>query len=137
MPEIDYDSLPQSGETSANDPVDESQVLEMVARANEDQRAIIDNIMELVLQNDTSRPNAYFIDGPEGTGKTFVYRCLTSLCALHNFEVIAAAWTGIAAMLLPKGRTVHSRFKIPLNLHEHSISSLKVNSQEANNIKRA
>ena len=128
LPEIDYDLLPQSGETSANDPIDESQVLEMVAQANEDQRAIIDNIMELVRENDISKPNAYFIDGPGGTGKTFVYRCLISLCALHTFEVISVAWTGIAAMLLPKGRTVHSLFKLHLNLHEHSISSLKVNS---------
>ena len=56
---------------------------------------------------------------------------------LHNFEVIAVASKGIAAMLLPKGRTVHSRFKLPLNLHEHSISALKVNSKGADNIKNA
>lgn len=52
-------------------------------------------------------------------------------------QVIAVAWTGIAAMLLPHGRTVHSRFKLPLNLHEHSVSSLHVNSKEAAIIRSA
>ena len=139
LPEIDFNSLPQpvAVEASVNDSINEAQVLEMVGQANGDQRVIIDNILELMMENDTSKANAYFIDGPGGTGKTFVYRCLISLCMLHNFEVISVAWTGIAAMLLPKGRTVHSRFKLPLNLHEHSISGLKVNSKEAHNIKNA
>ncbi|XP_054259294.1 ATP-dependent DNA helicase pif1-like [Macrosteles quadrilineatus] len=51
--------------------------------------------------------------------------------------IISVAWTGIAAMLLPFGRTVHSRFKLPLNLNEHSVSGLKVNSKEASIIRSA
>ena len=137
LPEIDLNSLPQPMETSVNESIDEAQVLEMVGRANEGQRVIIDHILELMLKNDTTTVNAYFIDGPGGTGKTFVYQCLISLCKLHVFEVISVAWTGIAAMLLPKGRTVTSRFKLPLNLHEHSISGLKINSKEATSIKNA
>jgi len=39
--------------------------------------------------------------------------------------------------LLPRGRTVHSRFKLPLNLHEHSVSGLKVNNKEAAIIRSA
>lgn len=54
---------------------------------------------------------------------------------LQSIEVISVAWTGIAAMLLPNGRTAHSRFKLPLNLHEHSISALKTNSKEAHIIR--
>ena len=69
----------------------------MVGRANKDQRVIIDHILELMLKNDTSKANAYFIGGPGGTGKTFVYRCPISLCTLHDFAVISVAWTGIAA----------------------------------------
>jgi len=46
-------------------------------------------------------------------------------------QVISVAWTGIAVMLFPHGRTVHGRFKLLLNLHEHSISGLKVHSKEA------
>jgi len=52
-------------------------------------------------------------------------------------DVIRVAWTGIAAMLLPGGHTVHSRFKIPLMLTDTSISSLKVNSKEASTIRKS
>lgn len=45
--------------------------------------------------------------------------------------------TDIVAMLLPKGRTAHSRSKLLLNIHEHSIYGLKINSTEANNIENS
>ena len=48
---------------------------------------------------------------------------------------IPVAWTGIAAMLLEGGRTVHNRFKLPIQLNETSVSSIKANSNEANFIK--
>lgn len=104
---------------------------------NEEQRFIINNIISLVKENNTNTPNAYFIDGPGGTGKTFVYNYLIHSCSQLGFDVIAVAWTGIAAMLLPNGRTVHSRFKLPLKLTESSVSFLKVNSKEAEIIKAA
>jgi len=40
-------------------------------------------------------------------------------------------------MLLPGGRTVHSRFKLPLILTDTSVSSLKVNSKEASTIRKS
>jgi len=52
-------------------------------------------------------------------------------------DVISIAWTGIAAMLLPGGRTVHSRFKLLLILTDTSVSSLKVNSKEASTIRKS
>jgi len=81
--------------------------------------------------------NAYFLDGPGGTGKTFVYQCLIHSCTQLGKDVVSVAWTGIATMLLPHGRTVHSSFKLPLNLHEHSVSGLKVNSKGASIIRSA
>ena len=134
LPAIDVKSLPVSIEPAITY-MTEGDVLDMVRRANKDQKEIIDKIMNVVRANDTSKSNAYFIDGPGGTGKTFIYQCLIHLCMLQHFDFISVAWTGIAAMLLPRGRTVHSQFKLPLNLHEHSISSLKINSKEALKIK--
>lgn len=110
-------------------------VTNMLSKANIKQRAFIDEISNLVEKFDVNSSNAYFLDGPGGTGKTFVYQCLIEICKERGHEFIAVAWTGIAAMLLPEGRTVHSRFKLPLNLNEHSISSLKVNSKEADYIR--
>jgi len=38
------------------------------------------------------------------------------------------ALSGIAALLLDRGRTSHSRFKIPLSIYEDSVAGLKYNS---------
>jgi len=113
------------------------QLTNMMSKANEEQHVFIDEIRGLIETYDVNVSNAYFLDGPGGTGKTFVYQCLIGLCEQLGLNVISVAWTGIAAMLLPHGRTVHSRFKLPLSLHEHSISGLKVNSKEAREIRSA
>ncbi|CAB4488149.1 unnamed protein product [Rhizophagus irregularis] len=44
---------------------------------------------------------------------------------------LAVASSGIAALLLPGGRTAHSCFKIPINIHEDSTCSIKHNSDLA------
>ena len=41
---------------------------------------------------------------------------------------LCVALSGIAALLLDGGRTSHSRFKIPLSIHEDSVAGLKHNS---------
>ena len=45
--------------------------------------------------------------------------------------MICVAWTGIAATILLGGRTVHSVFKLPLDLNEVSNSSISLNSKAA------
>lgn len=57
---------------------------------------------------------AFFIDGPGGTCKTFLYKTLLTNVRNQNFIALATASSGVAASLLPRGRTTHSRFKIPL-----------------------
>ncbi|CAF4657451.1 unnamed protein product [Rotaria sp. Silwood2] len=49
---------------------------------------------------------------------------------------MTVAWTGIAASLLPEGRTVHSRFKLSVPILETSTSSIRSNSQEAEEIRK-
>jgi hypothetical protein len=44
---------------------------------------------------------------------------------------LAVASSGIAALLLPGGRTAHSCFKIPINIHEDSTCSIKHGSDLA------
>ena len=53
--------------------------------------------------------------GPAGTGKTFLYNCLCSYLRARGKIVLCVASSGIAAQLLPGGRTAHLRFKIPLS----------------------
>jgi type II secretory pathway predicted ATPase ExeA len=60
------------------------------------------------------RGGLFFLDGPGGTGKTFVQNtCLAELRS-RNLIALAVATTGIAATLLSGGTTAHSRFKIPV-----------------------
>ena len=98
---------------------------------------IIDEILQVACKNDNSVCNAYFIEGPSGIGKTFVYQCLIYCCLREGFEVISVAWAGIVAMLLPLGRTAHSAFKFSLNLHEQSVSNIRVNSYQWRVIRNA
>jgi hypothetical protein len=60
--------------------------------------------------------NAFFIDGPGGTGKTFLYNNLLAAVRKEGDIALAVASSGIAALLLPGGRTAHSRLKIPFKL---------------------
>ena len=103
--------------------------MEMYELLNEDQRLIVDRILgSCGLQ---SFPNAdgadrlFFMDGPAGTGKTFVYNTIMRILRGHGKTVFPVAPTGIAATLLDGGRTVHSRFKLPVPMNETSTSSIK------------
>ena len=58
----------------------------------------------------------YFVDDPGGTGKTFLINLLLSKVRGQQSVAIAAASSGIAAMLLPNGRTAHALFNLPLDL---------------------
>ncbi|CAA0842066.1 Unknown protein [Striga hermonthica] len=65
---------------------------------------------------DSKQKGAFFIDGPGGTGKSFLYRALLATIRSRGNIALATATSGIAASILPGGRTAHSRFKIPIDL---------------------
>ena len=58
----------------------------------------------------------FFLDGPGGTGKTYLYRALLAKIRSTDRIVVATATSGIAASIMPGGRTAHSRFKNPIKL---------------------
>ncbi|GBM91219.1 hypothetical protein AVEN_211510-1 [Araneus ventricosus] len=78
---------------------------------------------------DTSR--LFFLDGPAGTGKTFLYSTLLHTIRGKGHHVTPEASTGIAATLLNGGRTAHSVFKIPIVLNATSTCNVKPNTHEA------
>ncbi|KAK9073669.1 hypothetical protein SSX86_006263 [Deinandra increscens subsp. villosa] len=59
------------------------------------------------------------------------YSSLVNAIRAGGDVVLAVAASGIAGLLLPCGRTAHSRFKIPINLKEESLCSITKNSQAA------
>ncbi|GJW53579.1 ATP-dependent DNA helicase PIF1-like protein [Tanacetum coccineum] len=72
-----------------------------------------------------------FIHGPGGTGKTFLYNTIIARLRSEQMIVLVVASLGIASLLLPAGRTAHSRFIIPLELMENSTCGIKQNTHLA------
>ena len=67
---------------------------------------------------------AFFVVGAAGAGKTFLYNTLCHDLRSRNLTVLCVAHSGIAALLLPGGRTAHSTFKIPLDLFDDSVCAI-------------
>ncbi|GJZ76324.1 DNA helicase, partial [Tanacetum coccineum] len=67
--------------------------------------------------------------GHGGTGKTFLWKTLISALRSEGKIILAVASSGIASLLLPSGRTAHSRFKLPLELTEESLCRITKNTQ--------
>ncbi|XP_024007229.1 uncharacterized protein LOC112083434 [Eutrema salsugineum] len=86
---------------------------------NKDQREVYDAVMDSI---EKGSGRLLFVNGPGGTGKTYLYKTIIGKLRSENRVVIPVASAGIAALLLPGGRTAHSRFKIPLNLTECEIN---------------
>jgi hypothetical protein len=68
--------------------------------------------------------------------RTQLYNTLYHLLMDQGVHVMLDAWTGIPTNLLPEGRTVHSRFKLPIPILEMSTSSIWSNSKEAEEIRK-
>ncbi|BAS88751.1 Os04g0357300 [Oryza sativa Japonica Group] len=95
---------------------------------NTEQRAAYDEILATV---DHNEGGLFFIDGPGGTGKTFLYRALLATVREQGKIAIATATSGVAASIMPGGRTAHSRFKIPLRIDDGAICTFTKQSGTA------
>ncbi|KAG2659649.1 hypothetical protein PVAP13_1KG374505 [Panicum virgatum] len=58
------------------------------------------------------------------TGKTYLYRALLARVRSTYRIAISKATSGIAASIMPGGRTAHSWFKIPIKLEDNSVCNL-------------
>uniref|UniRef100_A0A0D3D610 ATP-dependent DNA helicase n=1 Tax=Brassica oleracea var. oleracea TaxID=109376 RepID=A0A0D3D610_BRAOL len=93
---------------------------EQISLLNEEQKKVYEAVLDSVHNNSGK---LFFLYGPGGTGKTFVYNTIINKLRSEKI-VIPVASSGIAALLLPGGRTAHSRFKIPLNLFDDSVCDI-------------
>lgn len=78
---------------------------------NEDQKRAFERIMKAVHSKRGER--LFFLEGPGGCGKTYLYNTLIAQLRNEKRGVIACASTGIAALLLMGGTTAHRAFRIP------------------------
>ncbi|XP_019238957.1 PREDICTED: uncharacterized protein LOC109219012 [Nicotiana attenuata] len=103
-------------------------------KLNNEQRKAYDVILDRIF---TNKSGAFFIDGPGGTGKTFLYRALLAAVRSKGFVALATATSGVAASILPGGRTAHSRFKFPINIDEQFFCNISKQSSLASLIRDA
>jgi hypothetical protein len=69
----------------------------------------------------------FFVDGLRGTGKTFLYMYLIATVCSEGLIAVASTTSGIAASIMPGGRTAHSIFKIPFKISD--VRSCKFSKQ--------
>ena len=89
---------------------------------NDDQRHAFEQIEDSVTNN---QGRLFFLAAPGGCGKTFLSNTLTHRFRMQQKIVLCVASSGIAALLLIGGRTVHSRFKVPLKAVEDMVCNIK------------
>ncbi|CAK8537345.1 unnamed protein product [Lathyrus sativus] len=92
------------------------------ASLTDDQNLIFSKIIKVVTEQ---KGGVFFLHGHGGTGKTFMRRTLASYLRSRNQIVITVPSSGIATLLLPGGRTAHSKFKIPIPTLENSLCNVK------------
>ncbi|XP_058767402.1 uncharacterized protein LOC131641097 [Vicia villosa] len=94
----------------------------LYASLTDEQRSIFEEIMDAV---EKQQGGVFFLYGYGGTGKTFMWNTLSAALRSKKKIVLPVASSGIASLLLPGGRTAHSRFKIPVPTLETSICNIE------------
>ncbi|PIA34361.1 hypothetical protein AQUCO_03800159v1 [Aquilegia coerulea] len=107
---------------------------EKVARFNTEQLNAYTEITNSV-RNDSGQ--VFFLSGPAGAGKTFIYNSVADTLRSEGHIVIMVASSGIASLLLTGGRTAHSTFKIPFEVLDDSVCSVTKQTIHAELFKRA
>lgn len=78
----------------------------------------------------------FFLYGYGGTGKTFMWNTIAAALRSAGHIVLLVASSGIASLLLPGGKTAHSRFKIPVPAFENSTCNIHQGSELAELLKQ-
>jgi ATP-dependent DNA helicase PIF1 len=98
---------------------------QLMSTMTSEQRRIYDKVMTRVAEN---KPGLFFLYGYGGTGKTYIWRAMSAALRSKGDIVLTVASSGIAALLIPGGRTAHSRFSIPIQVDENSTCNIKQGS---------
>jgi len=88
---------------------------------NDDKRTTYKTILNAVTNKEGK---LFLVYGSGGTGKTFVWTTLLSRLQRQGKIMLAIASSRIASLLLLGGKSTHSRFKIPIDLHDESTCNI-------------
>ncbi|WJX54791.1 DNA helicase [Trifolium repens] len=140
MPRLDEGLVPDRGNRLIYDELNydrqtlAEEHLRLMSTMTSEQRRVYDKIMTRI---EEQKPGLFFLYGYGGTGKTYIWRALSAALRSVGQIVLAVASSGIASLLIPGGRTAHSRFGIPLNVDEYSTCDIDTDDHLAYLIRRA
>ena len=96
------------------------------------------NFYESVMRSVSDKTGGLFcLNAAGGTGKTFTLNTLLDKVRGEGFVALATASSGVASKLLHNGTTVHSRFKVPINIQPTSTCSFRSTDATGKLIKEA
>lgn len=98
------------------------------------QLAVYNAVMQAILEG---RSQLIFVDAPGGTGKTYTFNTILDAVRARGDIALAVASSGIAAILLGRGRTFHSRFKAPRHACEGCTLNIAAQTNLASLLRRA
>ncbi|CAJ2658558.1 unnamed protein product [Trifolium pratense] len=107
--------------------------LQLYQSLTDEQRGIYQTIMKAVRKQ---QGGVFFLHGYGGTGKTYMWRTLASSLRSKSQIVLTVASSGIASLLLPGGRTAHSKFKIPVPTLDNATCNIEHNDDRAGLLKQ-
>jgi len=87
---------------------------DQLGRLTAEQRCVYDAVVDSV---DSNKGALISLDACGGTGKTFTLTTILAFFRSRGYVALATAASGIAATLLPNGRTLHSRLKVLFITH--------------------
>ena len=93
-----------------------------IDKMNPEQRSFFEDVFYSVLEG---KGGLFCLNAAGGTGKTFILNTLLDSTRGHGHVALATASSGVASKLLHNGSTVHSRFKVPINIQSTSTCSFK------------
>src|ERR1044072_4133801 len=102
--------------------------IKVVGSLTSEQIGVYEKITEAIFEESG---RLFFLYGFGGTGKTFIWNTLSACLRSKGLVVLNVASSGIASLLLPGGRTAHSRFSIPIAITESSTCNIKQGSHKA------
>jgi DNA replication protein DnaC len=108
--------------------------LSYVQNLNPEQLSSYTEIIDHVINR---KGRVFFVDGPGGTGKTFLYMCLIATVHLDGLIAVVIATSRIAASIMSGGRTAHLVFKIPIKISDGSICKFSKQSDTTDLLRRA
>eukprot|EP00794_Sanderia_malayensis_P004010 gene4010-biopygen2490 len=134
MPQLPADyAQPQQPAEGINIEREREHGQHMLEQLNPEQLHIHNTVVHAIETHSTD--NCFFLDGPAGTGKTFLYNTLLHNLQASGNKVQCIAYSGIVATLLIHGRTAHSTFQIPIPLLDNSTCNIKAQSLRAQQLR--